>query len=146
MSEIINFWKNTAKFSSLFQWLLENTQEIKVVSYKSDPELKLIIEEFLKMYKPQIKRCYDNSIKLSLFNDDIDYVLGYTHCGFPIEHAWNHYKGIYFDLTAEIALDKSFSEHILVKTYNTKGLLTHFEKTDYPPDFMNSIIPNIKAA
>lgn len=86
-------------------------KEVKVHKYSENPELKKIIDEFLKKNKSkiQIKACYHNAAITMKASPDIEYVEGYAGLDLigerliPIEHAWNVYKGTFhFDLTSEV--------------------------------------------
>ena len=93
-----------------WKWMDKNARTIKCKSYKSDPSLKALIEDHIKFDSPKIKECYRNSWMIAATNSkDIDVIGGYTAAiGVPIEHAWNFYKPkkIYFDITAEVCLNK----------------------------------------
>lgn len=93
-----------------WKWMDKQAKSIKCRSYKSDPSLKALIEEHIEFDSPKIKECYRNSWMIAGTNSrEIDVIGGYTAAsGVPIEHAWNFYKPkkIYFDLTAEVCLNK----------------------------------------
>lgn len=84
--------------------MIENSEEIKIVSYKSIPELKELIDEHVKWHKKIPKECYKNSAETTLRIEGIDYVEGIlSSYGLPISHGWNVWKGeYYFDLTLEL--------------------------------------------
>ena len=88
-----------------FDSMINNTETVKIVSYKSIPELKDLIDYHIKKgNKKIIKQCYQNSAETTLDVKDVDYVEGIlSYNGLPISHGWNVWKGgYYFDLTLEI--------------------------------------------
>ena len=93
-----------------YEWMDSVAKSVHCRSYKSDPDLENLIENFLRYSSPEMKECYRNSWKISvMYPREIEFVGGYTSAlGVPIEHAWNYYKPkkIYFDLTFELALGK----------------------------------------
>jgi hypothetical protein len=105
------FNKDTnGKQVAYWKWIEKQAKTVKCKSYKSDPTLKTLIEESLDLDPPKIKECYRNSWKVASHDPrNIEIIGGYTSAlGVPLEHAWNFYKPkkIYFDLTAEICLNK----------------------------------------
>ena len=99
-----------AKQLAFYEWMDKQAKTVKVKSYKSDPTLQALIDENLDFTTPKIKECYRNSwMVASQASKQIDVIGGYTAAmGIPIEHAWNFYKPkkLYFDLTAELCLNK----------------------------------------
>jgi len=92
--------------SDFFKWKYNNSIDVHCKSYKSNNELKKIVEEFLKYNKLKQKECYYNAFKIVSFDSRIQYIDGFSDIyGIPIEHAWNCFNGIYFDLTREVVLD-----------------------------------------
>ena len=85
----------------LYKKLKDNMKPIEVVSYKSIPEIKDKVERLLH-HSPAIPHhCYQNSAEACLEIEGVKYVEGIFGSILPISHAWNSYKGIYFDLTIE---------------------------------------------
>lgn len=88
----------------VYQEVVDNMKEMDIVSYKDIPELKDKIERLLNspMINIAPKQCYQNAAEVCLAIDGVEYVEGlYGFHGLPISHAWNSYKGQYFDLTME---------------------------------------------
>lgn len=97
-----------------YDWQLKQAKTVKCKSYKSDPQLKEIIEDIFKYSEVEQKQCYKNSWMVAAMSSKaIDVVIGYTSAvGVPLEHAWNFYKPkkIYFDLTFEECLRKDVTK------------------------------------
>jgi len=121
--EIIkNYLKKMASFNfnnsqkDFFMWQAKIAKEIKLKSYTINSDLEIIIQNFLKRNRIKVKECYYNSWKLTSFNRNIQYVEGFRNIfSLPISHAWNCYKGIYFDLTTEIILKDDINKFEFVK-------------------------------
>lgn len=88
----------------------EDYKKYSIKSYKDNPELKAIIDKFLKKHKDKIgvKACYHNSALMTKADPRIGYCEGYMSYnmgeqgGLPIEHAWNVFgEDYYFDMTSE---------------------------------------------
>lgn len=63
----------------------------------------------LKITKPEVKQCFMNSQKMSIYNSDIEYWEGYwitEDLDIPVHHAWNVHKGKLIDTTAEVLYDR----------------------------------------
>lgn len=116
-----------------FKWQLKSMKVVQIQSYKSNEELKIEIESFIKHYKVKVKDCYTTAAKCCLYCDDVEYIEGYiSYSGIPIEHAFNYYKGIYFDLTAEILFDsKMGNEHVQIVKLDKSLLSKYMTKTGY---------------
>lgn len=83
--------------------MIENSQVIKIVSYKSIPEIKELVEKHIQRHKKVAKQCYENAAETVLAIEGVEYVEGIlSSYGLPISHGWNVYKGQYFDLTLEL--------------------------------------------
>ena len=116
-----------------FEKQLESYKPVEIQSYTEHPEVKKIVEQFLKGFKPRPKGCYNNSTQLTLFDSRFNYELGHAFYLIPIEHAWNSYDGFHFDLTAEIALKSTFEEYGLIKTLDQPLLLDLIGDNLLPP-------------
>ena len=95
------------KQKRFYQWEYRVSKPVDVVPYKSVPGLGPVVTAFLKRYKPKIKECYVTAWRVTMDIPGVYYIDGFrdlTKIPIPIEHAWNYYKGKYFDLTSEIAL------------------------------------------
>ena len=110
---------------AFYKWMDKQAKSIKCKSYQSDPTLKALIERNLEFDSPKIKECYRNSWMAAGINPrEFEVVGGYTAAiGIPIEHAWNFYKPkkIYFDLTAEICLNKNVSSEEYLQIVKMKA-------------------------
>lgn len=90
-----------------WEWQAKEARPVKCVSYREIPDLKERVEEFLKRNELIVKECYHNSMKIVWDIPDVEYVEGIANLIIPLDHAWNYYKGHYFDLTAEVVLGKN---------------------------------------
>lgn len=84
-------------------------QGAHIVSCK--PMAEVLPEDLLR-YVKQLKiipkQCYKNATLIAGLDDEIHFVDGKMDLyGLPIDHAWNEYRGQYFDATKEIALSES---------------------------------------
>lgn len=127
----LDFWK----------WKRELCKEVQVRSYKENPELKEMVEEFLKRDKVKLKECFYTAYRLSLmFPDKIQYVDGYAVGIIPIEHGWNVYgEDFYFDLTSELLHDGTFSDYTQIQRYNYKELLRYSLKYGHSGGYIYDI-------
>jgi hypothetical protein len=82
---------------SVWTPVLSSVHTVEIVSTK---DIKAVN---LKQIKPKPKNCYLNALAVCMRNHDVKYVEGYIEVhGVPLEHAWNCYKGIHFDVTEEV--------------------------------------------
>ena len=72
---------------------------VKIVSYKS-LDVYPLLKKLVLDIKP--KCCYANAYWVSTTLPDIEYVEGDAVGLIPVMHAWNCYKGQYFDMTWEL--------------------------------------------
>lgn len=95
------------KQQEYWKWQAEVVRPVKCVSYKEIPGLRDKVEKFLESNELIIKECYYNSMKVVWDIPGTKYVEGIANLIIPIDHAWNYYNGYYFDLTAELVLEKN---------------------------------------
>lgn len=117
--------KGTPHHAKFYEWEAGKTRRLKIVSYTSNPRLKAIIDQAFGANKHgsiRANQCFHNAL-LSCFADrDIEYVEGYIIvCGIPLEHSWNHWKGIDFDLTQEVLLQRALP-HYEILSLNAPGV------------------------
>lgn len=94
------------------EWQLWEARSVKVSPISELPEsIRGFILSHTKHAPPRIKECFANAANLSLSNEYINYHEGLASSIIPVEHAWNSYKGIHFDITSEIALAKYKDKH-----------------------------------
>ena len=80
------------------------------------------------------KECFDNSAKLCLSKHNVDYCIGIADAIIPVEHAWIHKEGKFYDPTWEKFADLG-SDYLLIQTFNRIELLEFLELTDgVPPE------------
>lgn len=127
------------KQNEFFKFELANAKTVKIQSYKSDPKLEAEINAFLKQYKPKQKGCFETAAKCTVYSyTDIEYVEGFvSYMGLPIEHAFNCWNGIYFDLTSEILFDsKMGDEHVQIIKIDRHLLSKYMASTGYYGDMI----------
>jgi len=117
-------------FKALFKWQLKVCEPVNIISYKDDPEIKNMVDQFLKKKKVKMKGCYENSFNIANTFPEIECVFGYAMNEASIEHSWNCYKGKHFDLTSEIVLkDQPFKKNYLqIIKMDAKKALDYFQK------------------
>lgn len=85
--------------------MINQNKEIKIQSFKSLPvNIRKRVKNHILISQPEAKECFTNSAKLVAGAQGIHYVEGFALSVIPMHHAWNRYKNIYFDLTAEVGL------------------------------------------
>ncbi len=97
---------------------------VEVSEYSSDQKLKETIDSFVHSNRQKLieNRCHIISMTLAKeYPDKIKYVEGYTASRWldteiiiPIQHAWNKWGDLYFDLSAEIVSKVVFDKYILI--------------------------------
>ncbi len=93
------------------EWRQNKETPIVIQSYRDQSDLRVMIEATLKMQRLQANTCYDNAYKLCKKYPDINYVLGRVYGDRTvIDHAWNEWNGIHFDLTREIFAPSTLKE------------------------------------
>lgn len=134
-----NFSNKQLKNQNLFfNWQLNNGEHIKINSFKSDLELKKIITEFLTIHEPKLKGCYETAFECTQFHDSIKYVEGLiSFSGLVLGHAWNCYKGIYFDLISETLHENKLSnEYFKVIRLSTHEMYEFAIKTETKGEYL----------
>lgn len=159
-SGVENYLQSIASMTSgnqkkYYQWILNNLEQVPVVSYRSNEELKEKIDRFVKKMRRfgdfcQKKGCFDTAYNTAMYVPGVHYIEGYVQSMIPIVHAWNYLpeEGIYFDLINDIAWeeDSHFNEYYKVIDLDKSGVLKWSSKTGYGggfmenPQFINSIL------
>jgi hypothetical protein len=110
--QLLQYLKGFASLSkdephkSYYDWQIANSQIVVVSSYKDHPELKKLVDTFLKQYKPKFRQCYHTAYTAATLIPGVEYIAGIAGSMIPLDHGWNCWNGIYFDLTAEVLFDK----------------------------------------
>lgn len=94
-----------------WNWQAKASKSVRCISYKKIPVLRELVDEFLEGNEIKKNECYYNSIKVVWNIPGVEYIEGIADLIIPLDHAWNYYKGYYFDLTAEIVLNKDVSKY-----------------------------------
>jgi len=95
--------------NNFYKWEAKKARRIKIVPYASHPYLKRVIDKAFGSKKGSIraKQCFHNSLLVCFAWSKVEYIEGYIVIGgLPIEHSWNRWNGIDFDLTQEVLLQK----------------------------------------
>jgi hypothetical protein len=127
----------SAEYKNFYEWQLKISKPVELISYKDDPEIKKMVEEYLENHSVEKKECFSNSYYLTMMFNDIEYVTGYAwdKLALPIgiEHGWNCYKGKHFDLTAEIAHGEMRfgKKYLQLLKLNARELYKAMKKTGY---------------
>lgn len=111
-----------ARKSPLFTyWLSEKSEVIKPVLSTDVPDIADEVRRFVADYRPPMKQCWANAAEcaVALESHGVEIVHGFLLSSMPIKHAWNAYKGVHFDLTAET---------------NNVGVHTQFSASDLEAD------------
>lgn len=114
-----------------WEWQAGVTKPVKCVSYRDIPGLEAKVDAFLESDTLVKKECYYNSIKAVWNIPGVEYVEGVANLIIPIDHAWNSYKGYYFDLTAELVLHKDVTrfDYAQVIKFDRKKMDKYVYKT-----------------
>ncbi|MEX1028150.1 MAG: hypothetical protein WD049_09125 [Candidatus Paceibacterota bacterium] len=130
-----------ARVNPLFaSWLSEHSEAVTPVNSKEVTPRHDSIAEFVQQFQPEIKKCWGNAFNCALHVPGVRIVHGYSMSGpIAIEHAWNVFDNMHFDLTAEsnnVGPNKEFSrsdleagrketkEHIAIRTFSELDYLT----------------------
>jgi len=84
-----------------YNWLVDNSQPVEIQSYRDNKKLRTIITAFRKGFTPKVKSCHDTALRCALFSEEIELVVGFLGQSHLVDHSWNCYQNIFFDLTAE---------------------------------------------
>lgn len=160
-SGVENYLQSIASITSgnqkkYYQWILDNLEQVPVVSYRSNEELKEKIDRFVKKMRRfgdfcQKKGCFDTAYNTAMYVPGVHYIEGYVQSMIPLVHAWNYLpeEGIYFDLINDIAWeeeDSHFNEYYKVIDLDKSGVLKWSSETGYGggfienPKFISSIL------
>lgn len=160
-SGVENYLQSIASITSgnqkkYYQWILDNLEQVPVVSYRSNEELKEKVDRFVKKMRRfgdfcQKKGCFDTAYNTAMYVPGVHYIEGYVQSMIPLVHAWNYLpeEGIYFDLINDIAWeeeDSHFNEYYKVIDLDKSGVLKWSSETGYGggfienPKFISSIL------
>lgn len=122
---------NLTKGSDMGNFYKQQLKDLKPVQLESvydifTPEQIDIIK---KVVNPQQHECYKNSFTMVSYFPFVHYVEGFVNFGvMNIEHAFNSYKGHYFDITTELVLNSKPQEegYSLIGEYNSDEVMEVF--------------------
>lgn len=152
-SGVENYLQSIASITSgnqkkYYQWILDNLEQVPVVSYRSNEELKDKIDSFVgKMRRRgsfcEKKGCFDTAYNTAMYVPGVHYIEGYVQSMIPIVHAWNYLpeENIYFDLINDIAWkeeDSHFNQYYKVIDLDMAGVVKWSSKTGYGGGFLES--------
>jgi hypothetical protein len=101
-------------------------QVVKVGDVLDDDQIDIICNLDLRE-----KECYRNATLISCAIPGCNYVEGkFAPFGFGIEHAWNEYKGKYFDATSELVLNSvpEETEYVALGEYTAPEVMAICER------------------
>ena len=152
-SGVENYLQSIASITSgnqkkYYEWLISNLEQVPVVSYRSNEELKDKIDSFVKRMRRngsfcEKKGCFDTAYNTAMYVPGVHYIEGYVQSMIPLVHAWNYLpeEGIYFDLINDIAWkeeDSHFNEYYKVIDLDKSGVLKWSSETGYGGGFLES--------
>lgn len=106
-------------------WAERKRELVTVDSWRSDPTIQTMVERLLIVYAPKAHWCYHNAAKMCAIDPEIEYVVGWAQTETDvIEHAWNAWRGIHFDITREIGFEgrAEFKRYIKLATIGAERL------------------------
>lgn len=86
---------------SFTEWRASRQQAVVMRPFMAIEGLGPIVDEYLSRYEPRRNQCFDNAIILARHHPEVLFVVGRTS-NVQSEHAWNSFRGIHFDITAEV--------------------------------------------
>jgi hypothetical protein len=152
-SGVENYLQSIASMTSgnqkkYYQWMLDNLEQVPVVSYRSNEELEEKIDKFVKKMRRfgdfcQKKGCFDTAYNTAMYVPGVHYIEGYVQAMIPIVHAWNYLpeENIYFDLINDIAWDgedSHFNQYFKIIDLDKRGVLKWSSTTGYGGGFLES--------
>ena len=117
----------SGKQKEFYEWEKKVSKEIKIEPVES--VFPKCTKEWIRK-NAKIKNCFQNSAQVLNLDPEIKYVEGICMVmgnKIPIEHAWNSYKGRYFDITKSFWEDRNDSYHKIIEL-DYKNLWTVLEK------------------
>jgi len=103
-------------------WQGKIAKPVIVQPIQGVPDLSDVLNRYyFNRFEPQLKACYYNAFKATMYCPGVRYVEGYyinRDLLLPLEHAWNEWRGIQFDVTAEIRNNTSYFYVQLVELSN----------------------------
>ena len=98
-------------------WQGKIPKPVLVQPIQGVPDLSdLLYRHYFNRFKPQLKACYYNAYKATMYCSGVRYIEGYyinPDMLLPLEHTWNEWRGIQFDVTVEIR-NKSYYWYLQV--------------------------------
>lgn len=131
---IIEEFKSFASLTSgrqreYFDQVLRDAHVVKVVKL-ADVLTKAQID-IIRSLNLRQKECYRNATLISCAIPGCNYIEGkFAPFGFGIEHAWNEYKGKYFDATNELVLNSipEETEYVALGEYTAPEVMAVCER------------------
>jgi hypothetical protein len=105
MSEVKSYLKLLSELPEpqnyFYLWQLEHLHSVDIIDSSS-----LDMQGNALVFDLKVKQCFTNAIIVACLLPGVKYCEGYMFCHIPIEHAWNSYRGHYFDVTSEKFFDR----------------------------------------
>ncbi len=101
------------------KWEGEIAESVIVQQVDNVPDLSMMLNNnYFNRFEPELRACYYNAYTVTMHCPRVKYVEGYymmPNLLLPLEHAWNEWRGVQFDVTAEIRSNSHFFYLQLVK-------------------------------
>ena len=123
----------SGKQRKFFDQMLRDAHIVKV-ERMTDVLSASDVQYLKRVIKVKAKECYRNATLIACYMPGIRYVEGkFAPFGFGIEHAWNEYKGHYFDATRELALKEipDDVEYVALGEYDAPEVMSVCEKREF---------------
>ena len=122
-----------------FDQMLRDVHAVKVVKL-TDVLTKAQID-IIRSLDLRQKECYRNATLISCAIPECKYIEGkFAPFGFGIEHAWNEYKGKYFDATNELVLHSvpEETEYVALGEYVATEVMVICERQGFYGEIYNT--------
>lgn len=137
LKQLEKLYAGQKQYADFYRWQQNRCRRLKIVSYKSNPELKETIEKIYGDFsKVKQNQCFHNAVTCCLNDPEFQYIEGYISVhGLPLEHAWNRWRGIDIDLTQEI-LGQRKCPHYEIFSLQRSTLMFWASRTEHSGPYM----------
>lgn len=128
-----DYYKQLEQYAAFTRLDISSASQVEVQSGSQD---QLSIFQWQEV---KFKSCFNNSAKLCLSSQNIEYCIGYALSVIPMEHSWISIDNQYFDPTWE-KYSEIGKSYMLLRKFNSDQLFEFLDKSEnYPPDIWNMI-------